>query len=326
MIISKTPFRISFLGGGTDYPGYFEQHGGCTLSTTIDQYCYLAVHRLSPLYKHNFSASYSKTENVLNPADFEHPLIRETLLHMDIREGIEIDHIADLPGRTGLGSSSSFTVGLLNVLYAFNRISASAEDLAREAIHIERERVGDTGGWQDQYAAAYGGFLRLDYGPDKCVSVRHVPLRKERILQLQNRLLLFYTGIESSAENILQEQCRRTAANKEGLHELRELVAQAESLLASSESLDAFGRLLDRAWEIKKTLAGGITNPTINEAYTTALKAGADGGKLLGAGGRGFLLISADPSRQDAVVDALQPLIPMRVGFSHQGSQIIHQS
>lgn len=324
MIISRTPFRISFFGGGTDFPEFFREHGGAVLATTIDQFCYISIHRLSPFFKHRFRASYAKTESVVSPKEFEHPLVRECLLHLDIREGLEISHVADLPGRTGLGTSSSFTVGLLNALHEFRGDRTTSEDLAREAICVERTRVGDVGGHQDQYLAAYGGFLRVDFEAD-AVRIRRLALPYSRVGDLENRLLLFYTGIEQSAKDILVEQKRRTMANAAYLQDMRALVDRAEGIVAGSDDLDEFGALLHRTWELKKKLAGGISSSAIDRSYDVARSAGAVGGKLLGAGGRGFLLLYAPPSQHQAIRDALSglELESVRFHFVDHGSEII---
>lgn len=326
MIISRTPFRISFFGGGTDFPAFFQTHGGAVLSTTLDRYCYLCLHRLTPFFKHRFRASYSKTESVLSPQDFEHPLIRETLVLLNQQEGIEISHIADLPGQTGLGSSSAFTVGLLNALHAFHGVNATPEQLAREAICVERERVGDAGGWQDQYAAAFGGFNCIRFQENGQVMVRPISLRPDVLAHLSASLQLFYLGVEGSAEDILTTQNDRVAQNKCALQTMYEMVEHAIALLEDGRDLDAFGRLLEQSWQAKKSLSSGITNPVIDDAYDTARRAGALGGKLLGAGGRGFLCIYAPPERHAAIQQKLAPFSSVPFGFSMTGSQIVFNS
>ncbi len=322
MIISRTPFRVSFFGGGTDFPEFYSEHGGAVLLTAIDKYCYISLHRLSPFFKYKFRASYARTELVQAPSEFQHPLIRECLLDLNVQEGLEITHISDLPGRTGLGTSSSFTVGLLNALHAFRNESVSAEQLAREAIRVERERVGDVGGHQDQYAAAYGGLLRLDFSGDRQVAVKRLPVSGDRVAQLKRRLLLFYTGVEQAAGEILSEQKKRVGQNKQALMEMLQLVGEAERILTGG-NLAGFGDALHEAWQLKKGLSKGITNDAINQAYEAARSAGARGGKLLGAGGRGFLLLYAEPDAQPEVIRKLQALRPVPFSFSDQGSQII---
>jgi D-glycero-alpha-D-manno-heptose-7-phosphate kinase len=326
MIISRTPFRISFFGGATDFPEFYEEHGGAVLLTGIDKYCYLSIHTLSPFFKHRFRASYARTESVLTPAEFEHPLIRESLLHLNVQQGLEISHVADLPGRTGLGSSSSFTVGLLHALHVFLGQRVTAEDLAREAITVERERVGDAGGHQDQYAAAYGGFIRIDFGPGARVSVKRLPVGSQRIRELESRLLLFYMGIEQSSERILTEQQSRTALNVPALRTMLRMVDTAEHLVTGGGDIDDFGRLLHEAWQAKKGLSTGISNGTIDAAYEAARQAGALGGKLLGAGGRGFLLVFAAPEHQDAIRQRLAHLQEVKFQFAPGGSEIIFKN
>ena len=326
MIISRTPFRVSFFGGGTDYPYFYEEHGGATLLTTINQYCYISIHQLSPFFKHRFRASYAKTESVLKPEDFQHPLVRECLLHLDIQDGLEISHVSDLPGRTGMGTSSSFTVGLLNALHIFRGDRVTAEDLAREAIHVERERVGDDGGHQDQYAAAYGGFLRLDFSSGSKVTVKKISLPVDRLRALEERLMLFYTGVEQSSKDILREQKLRAPQNVPHLQEMRAFVEEAERVLVNGRNLDDFGVLLHHTWELKKSLSTGISTPAMDQAYEAARRVGALGGKLLGAGGRGFLLMFAPPDRQNKVRDALNSYQPVPLSIADDGSRIIFQS
>ena len=326
MIISRTPFRISFLGGGTDFPEFYEKHNGAVLTTTINQYCYLSIHHLSQFFKHHFRASYARTESVLKPEEFQHPLIRECLLHLGIQEGLEISHVADLPGRTGLGTSSSFTVGLINALHAFRGDRVTEEDLAREAIYVERVRVGDAGGHQDQYVAAYGGFLRVDFSSGARVRVRRLALPAARLRALEERLMLLYTGVDQSAEGILLEQKQRTSRNATHLREMLQLVDEAERILVQEEDLDIFGRLLHQAWELKKGFARGISNTAIDQAYDTARRTGAIGGKLLGAGGRGFLLLFAPPEKQADIQQGLPSYQRVQFSTSAEGSQIIFRS
>lgn len=326
MIISRTPFRISFFGGGTDFPAFFRRHGGAVLAGTIDKYCYLSVHRLAPLFKHRFRASYSRTESVLRPDEFQHPLIRETLLLLGQREGIEIAHTADLPGQTGLGSSSAFTVGLLHAVQAFNGLRRTPKELARQAIEVERERVGDAGGWQDQYEAACGGFRRIDFPADGAVQVRDVALSGERRHQLELNLMLFYMGTERSAAPVLQDQEQRAGENETALLAMREMVDQAEHILAGAAPLAEFGELLHESWRLKRSLSAGISTPQIDRAYETARAAGARGGKLLGAGGRGFLCLFAEPEKQAAVRAALRDLAEVRFRFGDDGSRIVFSS
>jgi len=323
MIISRTPFRISFFGGGTDYPEYYREYGGATLLTGIDKYCYLSIHPISLLFKHRFQAHYSKTEQVQAPGEFSHPLIRECLGLLGVDEPMEVSHMADLPGQTGLGSSSSFTVGLLNALHAWRGDCAPPETLAREAIEVERERVGDSGGHQDQYAAAYGGFIRVNFMPGGQVQIKGLALSPARMRELEARLLFFYLGTEQSAETVVREQKQKTQQNLAALKTMHVMVDRAEDLLAGTGSLDPFGHLLHEAWLLKKGLSSGISNPAIDRAYEQGMRAGAYGGKLLGAGGRGFMMFYVDPERHDAVRQAVSDLKEVQIKFSAHGSGII---
>ncbi|NCC49779.1 MAG: kinase [Spartobacteria bacterium] len=322
MIISRTPFRISFFGGGSDFPGFYEEHAGATLSTTINKYCYLSVHQLSSFFKYNFRASYAKTELVQHPDEFQHPLVRECLKFMQITKGMEIAHISDLPGRTGLGTSSSFTVGLLNALYTFEGLQVTPQELAEQAILIERERVGDPGGHQDQYAAAHGGFLRIDYSA-QCVTIKSLELRPQRNSELLSHLLLFYTGVEQSAESILHKQTKGMKKNTDNLRAMVDMVNAAETILCGDADINAFGDLLDETWQMKRGLAEGISNTAIDQAYTAGRAAGARGGKLLGAGGRGFLLLFAEPRFHTAIREQLHGLQEVPFAFSNSGTRII---
>lgn len=326
MIIARTPFRISFFGGGTDFPAFFRRRGGAVLASTIDKYCYISVHHLTPFFKHRFRASYSRTESVLAPGEFQHPLIRETLLMLGQQEGIEISHVADLPGQTGLGSSSAFTVGLLNALHTFRGHRPAPEELARAAIEIERDRVGDPGGWQDQYETAYGGFRRIEFHPDGTVRVDEVGLDPLRRRELNRHLLLFYMGTESSAERILHEQDQRTAENEAALCTMRQMVDQAERILVGGAPLAEFGDLLHESWQLKRALSAGISNPAIDQAYEAARASGARGGKLLGAGGRGFICLYVEPDQQPAVRATLRSLAEVEFRFGTEGSRIIFES
>ena len=326
MIISRTPFRVSFFGGGTDFPGFYAKHGGAVLTTTIDKFCYITIHSLQPFFKYRFKANYAQAEAVQKPIEFKHPLIRECLLYLRVRDGLEIAHVADLPGRTGLGSSSSFTVGLLHTLHAYMGNDVAAEQLAREAIIIERERVGDPGGHQDQYAAAYGGFMRLDFTGDQTITVKKIEASKRRIQDLQSYLMMFYMGVEQTAEHILNEQKKRVKKNTAALLEMLEMVNEAERIVSGRTQLTEFGKLLHESWLRKKSLSPEITNSEIDRAYEAARGAGALGGKLLGAGGRGFLLVFAEPGKHAAIRRKLRKLQEVDFSFTPEGSRIIFDS
>ncbi len=321
MIISQTAFRVSFFGGGTDFPGYYREHGGAVLATTIDHYAYFSVHRLGPFFKFRIKVSYARTETVQHVSEIEHPLFRECLRLLEIDEPLEIHYVADLPGRTGIGSSSSFTVGLLHALHALRGESVSAETLAREAIVVERERVGDSGGHQDQYAAAYGGLMRIDFTAEG-IRVSRLNVSMDRLCALDDRLLLFFTGIEQSAEKLQAEQTRRIGDNLAHLRTMKHMVDAAQQMLIDGD-LPAFGALLHDSWMHKRALASGISNSAIDQAYDAARAAGALGGKLLGAGGRGFLLLYAEPERHAAIREALRGLAEVDFRLGLDGSRII---
>ena len=325
MIITRTPFRISFFGGGTDFPEFYQEHGGLVLSTAIQRYCFISLHQLSPLFQYRFRASYSRTEKVQEPSEFEHPLIRECLLECEQANGLEITHFSDLPGQTGLGSSSSFTVGLLHALETLKNNVPTSGSLATRAIDIERARVGDAGGHQDQYAAAFGGINLIHFGPGSNMRVEPLSIDAARMQTLEDSLMLFYMGTEQSAMDILAHQTRNVERNHADLLSLKEMAQQGHDLLTGSSSMDEFGKFLHDAWTLKKSLAEGISNPTIDQAYQTARDCGAIGGKLLGAGGRGFLLLYAGPTCQPAIRDALAPLKEVDIGLAAEGSQVIYQ-
>jgi len=325
MIIARTPFRVSFFGGGTDFPEHYREHGGAVLLTAIDKFCYISIHHLAPFFAHRFRASYARTESVQSPSEFQHPLLRECLTMLDVKTGLEISHVADLPGRTGLGTSSSFTVGLLHALHVFRGDRVTARQLAEEAVTVERERVGDAGGHQDQYAAAFGGFARIDFSAGG-IEVTPVEIETPRLLDLEERLLMFYMGVEQSAESILRDQSSKVKRNTAALDEMRAMVDAGEEILRGRGDLDAFGDLLHLGWERKRGLAQGITNRDIDEAYETARRAGARGGKLLGAGGRGFLLLYAEPGRHRLVREKLSQLREVDFRLAAPGSEIIFRT
>jgi D-glycero-alpha-D-manno-heptose-7-phosphate kinase len=326
MIISMTPLRISFLGGGTDYPEYFREHGGQTLATTIDKYTYITVSPLTGFFDHRIRISYSKTELCKNIDEIQHPSVRECMRFLKIDGGIEISIVSDLPARTGLGSSSCFTVGLLNALHAFKGEIASTQKLAEEAVYVEREMICERVGLQDQYSCAVGGLSHLQFATNSVVTVNPLPLLPVRLSALDERLMLFYTGIQRSAHEILEEQIEKTKNGNlnTDLGELDSLVMQGIDILASGRDLSSFGELLHDGWEIKKKLSSAISNNYIDDAYQWARHAGAIGGKLLGAGGGGFLLLYVEPYNQQAVINALGKLKLVSFKFENQGSRIIY--
>jgi D-glycero-alpha-D-manno-heptose-7-phosphate kinase len=324
MIISRTPLRISFAGGGSDLPAYYRQEAGAVVSTTIDKYIYITV---NPKFDQMIRASYSRTEMVETVGELRHELIREALHLLGVKGGIEITSISDIPSRgTGLGSSSSYTVGLLNALYAHLGRFAGAQRLAEEGTVIEIERCGRTMGKQDQYAAAYGGLQFIQFNPDESVFVDPIICRPETRRCLSNRLLMLYTGLTRSAPDILEVQTANINGSAEKRASLGKMVSLAHDLrdALQNDDLDAFGEILHEGWEQKRTLAKEISNPQIDEWYTRARAAGAAGGKLLGAGGGGFLLIYAEEEYHPAILDSLQELRPIAFDFEPQGSKIIY--
>ena len=323
MIISRTPFRISFFGGGTDYPVWFREHGGAVLATTINKYCYINLRYLPPFFEHKSRIVWSRIESVMSVDEIQHPAVREALRFMEISQGIELHHDGDLPARTGLGSSSAFTVGLLNALYGLTGRMPSKLQLAREAIHIEQERLKEHVGSQDQVIAAFGGLNRIQFSKDGGFDVTPLILSELRAAQLQDHLMLFFTGFSRNASDIAADQIKATARKSAQLKRMREMVDEAIALLQGSDDLAAFGRLLDESWQLKRGLTEKISTARIDEMYETAQRAGAIGGKLLGAGGGGFLLLFARPEEQERVKEALEGLLHVPFRFETGGSRII---
>ncbi|MDA2934909.1 kinase [Acidobacteria bacterium AH-259-D05] len=323
MIISRTPFRVSFFGGGTDYPAWYRDEMGEVLSTTIDKYCYLTCRRLPPFFDYTTRIVYTKTELVKDIDEIQHPAVRETFRYMNLQNSLEIHHASDLPARTGLGASSSFIVGLLHILRVFKGHTPDKMALARTAIHIERDCIKEAVGSQDQTAASFGGFNRIKFSGDDEIEVTPILLEPERIAALESHLMLYFTGIFREAPLVAARQIKEIHHHKSDLLEMRQMVEEANRILSGEESLDEFGKLLHESWQIKQTLAEGITNPTIEEIYSTARKAGALGGKLLGAGGGGFLLLFVRAQDQPRVRESLSGLLKVPFRFETTGTQII---
>jgi D-glycero-alpha-D-manno-heptose-7-phosphate kinase len=323
MIISRTPLRMSFVGGGSDIPGFYEQFGGAVLSTTIDKYVFVTC---NPKFDNGIRVAYSKNEEVANVDEIEHRIVRETLKLLEAGGGIEITTIADVPSRgTGLGSSSSFTVGLLNVLHAFEGRYASAARLAEEACRVEIDLCGEPIGKQDQYAAAFGGFNLFEFQYSGRVDVTPVMMPAERRQSLAQRILAFYTGVTRSAGPILEAQARGIAQNIDKQRVLRRMADLAHIMKSELESgnIDSFGEILHENWELKKSLSEGISNMQIDYWYDTARRHGASGGKILGAGAGGFLIFAAEEDRHVEIARALEGLRQVRFGFEPLGSRII---
>lgn len=325
MIITRTPVRITFLGGGTDYPDYFRHHGGQTLGAAIDKYSYITVKGLARLFDYSLRISYSRTELVSRVDEIQHPAVRECLRFLDIQGGLEIHYVGDLPARTGLGSSSSFTVGLLHALHAFRGDRVGLRQLAEESVYVEQSMIRERVGVQDQYTCAHGGVVNLHCQYDGQIRVKSLVLSPERSTELQHSLMLFYTGIRRYAHDILEEQCRQTrsGANKEDLACLADLAEQGVDVLTGRQSLKRFGQLLHQSWMIKKQLSSKISNPDIDQFYERGIEAGAVGGKLLGAGGGGFLLFFVEPELQSQVQIALPELPRIPFKFDFAGSALL---
>lgn len=323
MIISRTPYRISFFGGGTDYPAWFREHGGAVLATTINHYCYLTCRFLPPFFEHRSRIVWSKIEMVGDNEKIEHPAIREVARFLEIEQGIEVHHHGDLPARSGLGSSSAFTVGILHALHALRGEMISKEHLARLAIHIEQDRLQESVGVQDQIETAFGGLNRIDILPNGTFQVRPLPLSPERIRELESHLVLIYTGVARNASEVAAAQIRSIPERTRELSEMRRLVDEATDVLTRPEDIAEFGRLLHRSWELKRRLSDKVAPPFIDEIYDRALKAGAIGGKLLGAGGGGFLLFLVRPADQPRVLEALSELLLVPIQLDWSGTQLI---
>ncbi|SRR6266436_428410 len=324
MIITRTPLRVSFFGGGTDYPVWYREHGGAVLSTAIDKCCYITCRRLPPFFDYSSRISYSKVENVNSNDAIEHPSVRGCLQFLGITEGIEIHHVADLPARTGLGTSSAFTVGLLLGLYALKEKMRDKHALAQDAIHVEQELLREAVGAQDQVIAAYGGFNRISFYTDGRVDVKPLLAPSSRISELQSHLMLFFTGFARTASEIAKEQVKETPKRKAELATMLQMVDEAEEIISDPHRpIQEFGRLLHEGWKLKKGLTDKITNPQIDEIYDTGLKAGAIGGKLLGAGGGGFMLFFVPPDRREHVILALRKLLCVPFAFSAKGSHVV---
>ena len=323
MIITKTPFRMSFFGGGTDMEEYFRENGGAVLSTTFDKYCYVNVRHLPRFFDYSTELSYSKTERVTNVEDIQHPAIRNAMKMLDMHE-IRLTYEADLPARSGLGTSSSFAVGMLNAFYALKGKYADKKKLSDEAIYLERVLCNEAGGWQDQIAAAYGGFNRINFNADG-YEVLPVIISPERKKQLNKNLMMFFTGFTRFSSDV---QVANAAGNIDKRAQLREmylLVDEAEKILTDSNiQLNEFGRLLDHTWKLKRQTGSAVSTNSIDELYEKGIKAGALGGKLLGAGGGGFLVFYVEPEYQQAVKEAMSQLLYVPFEFENGGTRVIH--
>lgn len=324
MITTRTPLRVSFFGGGTDYPLWYHEYGGAVLATTINKCCYINCRWLPPFFEYHSRIVYSKQENIGSNDAIQHPSVRGCLQFLGIEEGIEIHHIADLPARTGLGTSSAFTVGLLLALYALRNQMRDKSSLAADAIHVEQDLLQEAVGAQDQVSAAHGGFNRINFHQDGSIDVRRILISPSRLAELEQHLALYFTGFARTASEIAQEQLRMTPHKRNELETMRQMVDEAEAIVSSpNRSLSEFGRLLHESWQIKKSLTSKITNASIDEIYEAAMGAGASGGKLLGAGGGGFMLFFVPPDRRGELRERLRKLLCVPFSFYPKGSQVV---
>jgi D-glycero-alpha-D-manno-heptose-7-phosphate kinase len=326
MIIVKAPLRVSFVGGGTDLRSFYSQEPGAVVSTAIDKYVYVTVNRLTEFFGYKILLKYSQTEKVNSLEEVSHPLIREAMKMTGVTEGIEITSMADVPAGTGLGSSSTYTVGLLQALYAFKGEWVSPKRLAEEACRIEIDLVKEPIGKQDQYIAAFGNLRYIIFNTDETVFVAHAICSNEIRYALQTNLLLFYTGLRRSASKILKKQSEISQKKSDILSKMKGLCGDLLSVLSQGKQLGRFGEILHENWLLKQSLVGSITNVEIDEYYERALRAGALGGKVLGAGGGGFLLFYVEPQNQNKVRAALRSLIELPIRFEPEGSRVIHFS
>ena len=322
MIITQTPFRMSFFGGGTDFPGFYRDHGGAVLSTTFDKYCYVNVRHLPRFFDYTTELSYAKTERVTDVEAIEHPAIREAMKMLDMHE-IRLTYEADMPARSGLGTSSSFAVGMLNAFYALKGKYADKRKLADNAIYLERVLCKESGGVQDQIAASFGGFNKISFNADG-YTVSPVIISPERKLRLNDNLMLFFTGFSRFSSDIQVEAEKSLKSKEAQLLEMLQLVDEAEQVLTSKTDLTEFGKLLDYTWKLKRGITSKVSTDSIDAIYNKAIKAGATGGKLLGAGGGGFLLFYVETEKQKNVLEALNNLLYVPFEFETAGTQVIH--
>ena len=326
MIITKTPFRMSFFGGGTDMESFFREYGGAVLSTTFDKYCYVNVRHLPRFFDYSTELSYSKTERVTDVEQIQHPAIRNAMKMLDMYE-IRLTYEADLPARSGLGTSSSFAVGMLNAFYALKGKYADKKKLADEAIYLERELCQEAGGWQDQIAASFGGMNRIEFNKDGTYDVKPIIIHPDRKRQLNDNLLMFFTGFTRFSSEMQKANATGYAEKSKQLQDMYSLVDEAERVLEDKHSdLDEFGRLLDKTWRLKRQTGGAITTNSIDALYEKGIAAGALGGKLLGAGGGGFLVFYVQPEKKAFVMNAMKDLLYVPFRFEDGGTRVIHYS
>jgi len=324
MIISKTPFRISLFGGGTDYPSWYRENGGSVLATAIDKYCYISCRHLPPFFEHKHRIVYSKVENVKEIKEIQHPSVRAVLSTLETNTGLEIHHNGDLPARSGIGSSSSFTVGLINVINALKGQQISKEDLAKQAIYIEQKVLKESVGSQDQILASFGGFNRINFYPDDTFNITPVIISKSLTDQLQNHMLLFFTGLSRFSSDIARDKIANFKNRFQELSQIKQMVDEGLSILQSpSTPIAELGKLLHESWQLKRSLSDKVSTPEIDTIYQAGLAAGAIGGKILGAGGGGFILFFAKPENHKNIRKKLKGLVQVSFCFDNTGSKIV---
>lgn len=324
MIVSRTPYRLSLFGGGTDYPKWFQRHGGAVIGTAIDKYCNISLRRLPPFFSHRYRVVWSRIELVNDLLEIEHPAVRAVLLDQKEKRGLEIHHDGDLPARSGLGSSSAFTVGLLNALYALRGQMISKHALASEAIRMEQQVIREPVGSQDQIWAAYGGLNRIDFRPDGSFDVAPLIVTRERRDELESTLVLYFTGLSRHAMTMATKQIANMDAKERNLHRMREMVDEAQAIITSAKRpMLELGTLMQEAWRLKRELADGISTPEIDAIYEAGISAGAVGGKLLGAGGGGFVAFVAPPGTRQAIREKLKNFIEVDIKIAAPGSRIV---
>ncbi len=326
MIITRAPYRISFFGGGTDHPVWYEKNGGAVLSASINKYCYITCRFLPPFFKHKHRIVYSEQENVNHINEIDHPSVRESIRFARIKEGLEIHHDGDLPAMSGLGSSSAFTVGLLHALYGLNGEIKNKRQLALAAIHVEQNMIKENVGSQDQTIAAFGGFNKIDFGGDQKINVTPITISAERLKEFQDHLLLFFTDFSRKASEVEAEKLKNFKNKNNELRTMSAMVEEGLDILKGRTNLNSFGKLLDEGWKLKRSLSPVVSTSKIDDIYTAGIKAGAIGGKILGAGGGGFMLLFAPPERHKKIKEKLKKFLNVPFKIEYSGSQIIYYS
>ncbi len=326
MIITRTPFRISFFGAGTDHPVWYEKNGGAVLSTAINKYCYISARYLPPFFKYKHRIVYSEQENINKIDEIDHPSVRESMRFVGVDKGLEIHHDGDLPAMSGLGSSSAFTVGLLNALYGLKGEIKNKRQLALDAIHVEQNMIKEHVGSQDQTIASFGGFNKIEFGGSQKITVHPITISATRMKELQNHLILAFIDFPRKASDVEAEKIKNFKDKARELTAMQAMVDDGVDILKSRKNINEFGKLLNEAWKLKRSLSQVVSTDAINNIYSAGLKAGAIGGKLLGAGGGGFMLFFAPPERHKKIKEKLNKFLTVPFEIEHSGSQIVYYS